>query len=362
MDKTAKKRKRVAIIGSQGVPPQYGGFETLVDNIVKRHDPEAVEYTVFCSKPDMKTDMSHYRGCRLRYVDIHAHGVMSVPYDIVSMIMAARGYDDILVLGVSGCVFLPVLRLLTRAKIIVNIDGLEHKRDKWQNMARRFLKFSLDTCVRWAHEIVSDNKGIQDYVRSTYRREARLIAYGGDHALRDVSDRRQQAILDFYGLKAGCYDLSICRIEPENNCHTTLEAYDGSGKTITIVGNWHHSDYSRDLYTRYKDKPGIRLIQPVYDLDILYALRNNMRLYVHGHRAGGTNPSLVEAMFFGKPILTYDVIYNRETTENKAYYYTDKESLARLVCLGNLDGSDTTATARREYIWQKIARLYESLY
>lgn len=362
MKKNTDRKKRVAIVGSQGVPPQYGGFETLVDNIVDHKDPSYVEYTVFCSKPDMKTDLSNYRGCRLRYVDIHAHGVMSVPYDMVSMLKAVRGYDAILVLGVSGCVFLPLIRLLTRARLIVNIDGLEHKRDKWNRLAQRFLKLSLDSCVRWAHEIVSDNRGIQNYVRKNYNRDARLIAYGGDHALRNVSVRRQRAILDFYGLTPGGYDLSICRIEPENNCHTTLEAYADSSRAIAIVGNWHHSDYSRALYTRYKDLPNIRLILPVYDLDILYALRNNMHMYVHGHRAGGTNPSLVEAMFFGKPILAFDVVYNRETTENKAYYYSDKDSLFRLIAREDLDGSGTTETARREYVWKKIAQQYESLY
>lgn len=355
-------KKRVAVIGSQGVPPQYGGFETLVDNIIGHRDRGRVEYTVFCSRPDMKTDLTDYKGCRLEYVNLHAHGKMSVPYDIISMIRATRGFDAILVLGVSGCIFLPALKLLTRAKIIVNIDGLEHKRDKWESMAKRYLKFSLDMCVRWADEIVSDNKGIQDFVRDTYHREARLIAYGGDHALRDINEARQEAILEFYGLRPGEYDLSICRIEPENNCDITLEVFAANGQTAVIVGNWNHSDYSRDLYRRYKHHPNLRLLRPIYDLDILYALRNNARRYIHGHRAGGTNPSLVEAMFFGKPILAFDVIYNRETTQGNAFYYSDSESLAHLVGRTDLDGSGTTSIARREYVWKEIARQYENLY
>ncbi len=361
-NKKSGQRKRVAIIGSPGVPPQYGGFETLVDNIVRQRDPETVEDTVFCSKPDMKTDLSQYKGCRLRYINLHAHGVMSVPYDILSMIHAAKGYDAILVLGVSGCTFLPIFKLLTRAKIIVNIDGLEHKRDKWESMAKRFLKLSLDTCIRWADEIVSDNKGIQDYVKENYHRNARLIAYGGDHVLRNINTKRQQAILDFYNLEAMNYDLSICRIEPENNCHLTLEAYKDTERSIVIIGNWNHSDYSRELYTQYKRYPNIHMLSPIYDLDILYAVRNNSRYYVHGHRAGGTNPSLVEAMFFGKPILEFDVIYNRETSQNEAYYYTDSASLRELMLQDDLDGTNTTETARHEYIWETIARQYEALY
>lgn len=362
MGKDSRGKKRVAVIGSQGVPPQYGGFETLVDNIIGHRNRKDVEYTIFCSKPDMKTDLSTYKGCALRYVNLRAHGMSSIAYDILSMLSAARGYDTILILGVSGCVFLPVLRLISGAKIIVNIDGLEHKRDKWQPMAKRFLKFSLDTCIRWAHEIVSDNKGIQDFVRAQYGREAHLIAYGGDHALRKVNSTRQHAILDFYGVRSGEYDLSICRIEPENNCHITLEVYAANGRDMMIIGNWNHSDYSRELYTRYKRYGNLKLIRPVYDLDILYALRNHARCYVHGHRAGGTNPSLVEAMFFGKPILAFDVVYNRETTNNRAYYYTDTASLAELTTLADLDGKATTELAYTEYVWRRIAHQYEEIY
>lgn len=360
-NKKENRKKRVAIIGSQGVPPKYGGFETLVDNIIDNRS-EDVEYTVFCSAPDMGTDLTDYKGCRLKYVSMRAHGVMSVPYDIVSMMKALRGYEAILLLGVSGCIFLPVFKLLSGAKVIVNIDGLEHKRDKWDSMAKRFLKFSLDTCMRWADEIVSDNKGIQNFVRDTYGREARLIAYGGDHALREIDERRQNAALEFHGLSKGNYDLSICRIEPENNCGLTLEAYAGSGHELVFVGNWNHSDYSRDLYDRYKNEAGIHLIQSIYDLDALYSLRNNARRYVHGHRAGGTNPSLVEAMFFGKPIIAFDVIYNRETTQNRAYYFSDVSSLRTLLDAPDLDGTPTCKIARKEYVWRLIAGQYEELY
>jgi len=357
-----RHKKRVAVIGSQGVPPQYGGFETLVDNIIRQRDRNRVEYTIFCSRPDMHTGLSVYRGCELRYINLHAHGVSSIIYDIVSMIRASRGFDSMLVLGVSGCVFLPLLRLMTRTKIIVNIDGLEHERDKWSTTAKMFLKLSLDTCIKFADVIVSDNKGIQDLVREKYGREAYLIAYGGDHAIRNINNLRQQAILDLYGLTAGAYDLSICRIESENNCDITLEVYAENGRPMVIVGNWDHSDYSRKLYRKYIHYKNLRLLPPVYDLDILFALRNNMRYYVHGHKAGGTNPSLVEAMFFNRPIIAYDVVYNRATTQNKAYYYTDRESLTALVAHHDLDGGKTTSVAQNEYIWQHIAREYESIY
>lgn len=356
--------KRVAVIGSQGVPAKYGGFETLVENIIGRHCGKDVEYTVFCSAKDMDSSLSSYKGASLRYIPLRAHGLQSVPYDIMSMMDACQGYDTILILGTSGAIFLPFLKLFTfkRKRIIVNIDGLEHERPKWTPTIKRFLRFCLASCIRWADEIVSDNKGIQDYVREHYGREARLIAYGGDHAIRNINNRRQQAILDFYGLKKDEYALSICRIEPENNCDLTLETFRESGRPLVFIGNWDNSDYSKELFRKYKGVKGFKLLNAIYDLDILFAIRNNCRLYVHGHRAGGTNPSLVEMMFFGKPILAFDVVYNRCTTQDTAYYFKDREQLAQLISRTDLDGSRSRQIANAQYIWRDIARQYEALY
>lgn len=360
MARKTEGKLNVAIIGSQGVPPKYGGFETLVDNLLT-HKSEDVDYTVFCSGPDMASGLSEYKGAKLRYVQLRAHGVMSVPYDIISMIKTFTGYDAVLILGVSGGMFLPVFKLLSKAKTIVNIDGLEFKRKKWKKFAAKFLKKSLDSCVRWADVIVSDNKGIQDYVRRHYGKEAKLISYGGDHALRKLEISRQESLLDYYGLAAKKYDLSICRIEPENNCDLTLETYQDCGRELVFVGNWHHSDYSRSLYLQYKDNPHLHLLDSIYDADILYTLRNNARRYIHGHRAGGTNPSLVEAMQFDIPLIVFDVVYNRETTFNLANYYHDKDSLSKLIQSDTLE-SNLKEKASAEYNWRHIAGQYENLY
>lgn len=359
--KRKREIKRVAVIGSQGVPPKYGGFETLVDNIIINKS-QKIEYTVFCSKPDMDNTLTSYKGCQLKYVNLHAHGVMSVPYDIISIVKALKGYDAILILGVSGGIFVPFARMFTRAKLIVNIDGLEHTRDKWSNVAKYFLKLSLGICIRWANTIVSDNKAILDFVKEKYGKIPTLIAYGGNHAIRELDQKRQKSILDFYNLKEKTYDMAICRIEPENNCHITLEAYRESDHNLVMIGNWNHSDYSRELYEKYSSEPGFRLIDSIYELDVLYALRNNMRRYVHGHKSGGTNPSLVEAMFFGKPIMAFDVIYNRETTKNSAYYFKDLSTLKALIERENLDTSKMVEIAHAQYIWESISRQYEALY
>lgn len=354
--------KKVAIIGIQGVPANYGGFESLVENIIGENCAEGVKYTVFCSSKDMPTRLVEYKGCELKYVGLSANGVQSVGYDVVSMCRALRGYDVMLVLGVSGCLFLPVVKLLSKAKVVVNIDGLEHRRKKWGTFARWFLRQSEFMAVKWADVVVADNRGIEEYVKVEYGKKAEMIAYGGDHVLRHVSEEKEVEVMEEYGVVAREYAMSICRIEPENNCHVILEAFEKSGKRLVFVGNWERSAYGKELKERYGECENIRLVNSVYDLDVLYVLRKNAGWYVHGHSAGGTNPSLVEAMFFGRPIVAYDVVYNRETTGGKALYFKTADDICKLLSHEDLNCEDLRLLAEESYRWQKIAREYERMY
>lgn len=357
--------KKVAVIGTVGVPARYGGFETLVENIIGENASSDVSYTVFCSSRDCNPNMKEYKGAQLKYIPLRANGVQSIPYDILSLIQAWSGYDVVLVLGVSGCLFLPIFRLFFKGKLIVNIDGLEHRRAKWGRFARWFLRKSEAVAVRYADTVIADNKAIQDYVTTTYSRPSELIAYGGDHALCRISEEKQSEILETHGLMKGKYAFAVCRIEPENNSHLILESFARSAKKLVFVGNWDRSDYGRRLKSQYSDHPNIVIADPIYDLDTLHVLRKNALCYVHGHSAGGTNPSLVEAMFFGVPILAFDVAYNRETTGGAALYFSDADSLRRILesdALENASVNELLALARTRYRWKTIAEQYENLY
>ena len=353
---------KIAIVGTQGVPANYGGFESLVENLLGVNCPNGIEYTVFCSTKDMPDKRAEYKGAKLKYIALHANGAQSIPYDIISMCHTIRGYDVVMILGVSGCLFMPILRTLCKSKIIVNIDGLEHRRAKWGKFARWILKTSESMAVKFADIIISDNKGIQDYVIETYSKSSELIAYGGDHVKRDLSYEFIDATLKHYGLKKGEYAISVCRIEPENNSHIILEAFSKSSKELVFIGNWNHSEFSRNLKEKYSKYPNIKLLNAIYDLDILYALRSSAGIYVHGHSAGGTNPSLVEAMFFSIPIIACDVVYNRETTENKAYYFKNSEEILKHLNSTSLDGEAMGEIAERRYTWKHISDQYCKLY
>lgn len=357
------KPKRVAVVGTQGIPAHYGGFETFAENLVRYNSSKEIEYTIFCSSKDLPTHLSSYRGAKLKYIPLHSNGVESILYDFFSLLRAIKGYDVILVLGISGCLFIPIIKLLSSAKIIVNIDGLEHRRKKWNGISRWYLRLSEHIAVRFANTIVADNKAIQDYITETYRKPSKLIAYGGDQVLIDVSEEKQDTFLKLCGLTKGKYALTVCRIEPENNINLILDAFAGISQKIAVVGNLHVSPYAIDLVAHYKPYRNIFFIDAIYDLDLLFILRHNANFFVHGHSAGGTNPSLVEAMFFGHPILAYDINYNRETTSNLAEYFSNKEELRQLISQNNhSDANLLRQVAMERYTWEAIVQQYEQLF
>ncbi|MDE6023062.1 MAG: DUF1972 domain-containing protein, partial [Muribaculaceae bacterium] len=256
---------KVAIIGTVGVPANYGGFETLVEQLVRHNQDEDLQYSIFCSKKSYSDKRWVYHGAKTEYIGLNANGIQSIPYDIISLIRATSQSDVILVLGVSGCAFLPIFRIFSKKRLIINIDGLEHRRDKWNKLIRKFLKFSEKQAVKYGDVIVTDNQGITDYVFEEYGRVSNLIAYGGDHVITEVSDTLVNEVLTKYGLEKGNYALGICRIEPENNVHTILEAFEKARKKIVFIGNWSKGDFGRQLAEKYEKSEYVRITPAVYD-------------------------------------------------------------------------------------------------
>lgn len=354
---------KIAILGTVGVPGRYGGFETLAENLVRFHavSKHGATLTVWCSGKDNAKRPGQFEKANLRYVNLHANGVQSIPYDAFSLWQAVRsGHDQILLLGVSGALALPLIRLISRARIVTNIDGIEWKREKWSCLARAVLRASEWAAVLFSHELIADNQAIADHVSDSYGRDCHVIAYGGDHALKHADEAEAPVCLPKY------YALALCRIEPENNVHVILEALDGSGTPLVFVGNWDNSAYGRDLKTRYGNRPNLHLLDAVYEPGALHAVRAQASVYLHGHSAGGTNPSLVEMMHFGVPVLAHGCAFNRHSTEGKARYFETPTELADLLCSLDPDaaariGADMREIAQRRYTWDHIGEAYFAL-
>jgi glycosyltransferase involved in cell wall biosynthesis len=356
--------RKIAIIGTVGLPAKYGGFETLAEYLTKYLFSE-YDISVYCSAKSYDVELSTYNGAKLKYINLKANGIQSIPYDIISIIRACRTADTLLILGVSGCIILPIIKQLSSKKLVVNIDGIEWKRNKWNKYAKWFLKFSEKQAVNYADIIVTDNKAIEDYVQDEYGKKSELIAYGADHVKKLPIDEDLSQEFSFLQDK---YAFTVCRIEPENNLHVIIEAMSQQTKLpLVVIGNWNASLYGQELREKYSSYKHIYLLDPIYEQDKLNKFRSNCYIYLHGHSAGGTNPSLVEAMHLKLPIFAFDVVYNGKTTEHQAKYFSSSEELLKLIENSNeisLEeiGNKMYEISEKRYRWDIIAKQYAKLF
>ena len=363
---TPQSKRTVAILGCVGVPAQYGGFETLAENLVYYHerhreDMDLPKLEVYCSSRAYDTQRDSFHGVRLRYLPLEANGKQAMFYDMWSLIDAAwRGTDVVILLGHGGSFVLPLLKLVSRTRFITNIDGIEWRREKWGGFARWLIRKSEAFAVRHSHVVIADNDAIRDYVREEFDQSCEVIAYGGDHALTtERGGDLPEGLPDSYAL-------ALCRIEPENNVGMILDAFAATDRPLVFVGNWAKSAYGRELREKYADQPNLTLLDPVYEAAPLRAIRARATMYVHGHSAGGTNPSLVEMMQFGVPVLAHDCNFNRYTTEEQATYFMSAPELtAALEALppeqAAANGAAMREIAARRYTWDAIGRAYFDL-
>jgi glycosyltransferase involved in cell wall biosynthesis len=356
-----QKKSKLAIIGTVGIPARYGGFETLVEELVKYLN-EDFDITVYCSGKfySKKEQQETYNGAKLKYIPLEANGFQSIPYDIYTIFHASFNADILLILGVSGCMVLPFVKFFSKKRFFVNIDGIEWKRDKWGKAIKTFLRYSEIFAVETAENVITDNEVIRKYLKATYNYNSNLIEYGGDQVVHiPITDKS----VDKYPFLTSKYLFGVCRIEPENNIHVILEAINEQIEyPFVMIGNWSSSEYGKELRAKYQ-APHIYLLDPIYEPIELNTLRSNCYLYIHGHSAGGTNPSLVEAMNLALPTVAFDVGYNRETTEDKAFYFKTASRLLKII--QDFDDEQQEehsktmlSIAKRRYTWKVIAEKY----
>ena len=353
----------LAIVGIRGIPNNYGGFETLTEYLVKYLSGD-IDITVYCSSTDMKSNLKSYNGARLKYIPATSHGAKGIIYDSLSLLDAAFKFDKILFLGFGGGFVMPFLSKKQKQKITLNIGGLDWKRNKWSATARKVIKKAEQLLMKNCTKIISDNIGIQQYVKAEYHKDSVLIAYGGDQAVyRPITPA---SIADYPFLKAP-YAFTVTRIQQDNNIDMILESFlNQDVLPVVIVGNWHNSNYGTQTKKKYNGHKNLILLDAIYDREKLDILRSNCALYIHGHSAGGTNPSLTEAMYLGLPVLAFASGYNEYTTDNKALYFRDGNELTEMIInyqsypLREI-GIKLKEFARIHYVWKSIAEDYKQV-
>jgi glycosyltransferase involved in cell wall biosynthesis len=318
---------RVAIIGSVGIPNRYGGPEAFAESISPELVSRGHRVIVTCDRGRYLDSLaSTFRGVRRVFIPISANGALSPFHDLLAFLAVFWRVDVVLVLGVSGGLFFPLLRVLcaiSGSRLAVNIDGIEWRRDKFGILQKTVLFLSDRLAQRFAHTIIYDNLGLLEFV--VWKEKAACVEYSGEAGLAgsDGAPRDEREV---------GYVLTVCRIEPENNCEVLIEGFLRSTRSrYVFVGNWSRSAYGRELRQKYREECRLDLRDPVYEPSALFALRNGCDVYLHGHSVGGTNPSLVEMLYFDSRILCWDCVFNRVTAAGAAEYFDGIEGVARLL-------------------------------
>jgi len=351
----------IGVVGTVGVPCRYGGFETLAEQLAYHIRPSRVRLVLYCQRsayPEIRGQAdTQFLGHQRVFLPLRANGPGSLLHDALAMLHAAlvARVDVMLVLGYSGAWVLPLMRLLRPNMLIVtNIDGMEWRRDKFGPWAKRVLRWLEHCSVRFSHRVIADNAALVPLVQSIHPGlQPLLIAYGGDHTIVSPTASAVSAGPPYY--------LSLARIEPENNCEMILKAFESEPLCrLVFVGNWNASKFGRDLKSRYALCPNLKLLDAVYDRAALAELRAGACGYVHGHSVGGTNPSLVEALFHTSRILAFDCSFNRSTLDGHGVYFADAESLGKLLRSDvNCEMSPwVMQVLRQRFRWDTIVQAY----
>lgn len=357
---------KVAILGTRGIPNHYGGFEQFAEYLSLGLVQKGHEVWVYNSSlhPYKKAEWNGVKLISCNDLEEKIGSAGQFFYDLNCIIDSRkRGFDLILQLGYTSNSIWSFL-LPKEPVIVTNMDGLEWKRSKYNQLTRRFLKKAERWAVKSSDHLVSDSIGIQDYLEKTHSAKSSFIAYGSN-----LFENPDENTLKDFSIQPFDYYLLIARMEPENNIELILDAYvDGNfSKDFLVVGNTNNS-FGKYLVTKFSKTPKVRFLGGIYDIDILNNLRFYCKLYFHGHSVGGTNPSLLEAMASSALIAAHDNPFNKAILNDDAFYFNDIQS-CKFVFNSEVTTQERGRITRNnqkkiidEYNWAKIIAAYETLF
>lgn len=364
----ADKKIRLAFIGTNGIPANYGGAETFYEFLTKELSSQ-YDITVYCSKKQSREKIGDtYLGAKLKYWPLSANGWQSFIYDSVSVIHASRHSDVLLIFGATGSgILVWLMRLFGFKKpILLNHGGLnEWKRESYPWIARK-----LGYLTRWLTRRkvthVVDNNLLAESLRETFGiNDVNVIRYGGDQATPVAPN---EDLMKKYPFLNEEYYVAVARAQVDNNLHILLEAFTKMPeKKLVLVSNFKVSEYGQKLYEEYNDKYShMFLIPGIYNKDELNAVRSNAKAYIHSHSRCGTPPSLCEAMNLGLPIISYDCEVNHEVTNEYAYFFQNSDDLINVVSTKTDSdyqhiSEQSAKWAKENLTWKRIGELYSRI-
>ena len=379
--------QHVFIIGSRGLPAQYGGFETFVDQLVSHQVSPDIQYHVACLSNDQAFQHFNYKGVdcftikapKLGPARVIAYDMMAINYAL--KLIKKQGIEQPIfyVLGNTiGAFVAPFARKIHKigGRFYINPDGLEWKRAKWAKPIQAYLKYSEKIMTRHADLVISDNPGIESYIKEAYPwSKTTYIAYGTDLSPTSLNSQDNK-VREFYHkwqTQEKNYYLILGRFVPENNYETAIREFMASStkRNLVIICNQEGNPYFEELRVRtgFDQDPRVKFVGTVYDQDLLKYIRKEAFAYIHGHEVGGTNPGLLEALAQTDLNLVLGVSFNQTVAKDSAQYWTKETgNLAHLI--NQVDpledvsewGQRAKANMKQNFTWEKIVGEYEELF
>ena len=379
--------QHVFIIGSRGLPAQYGGFETFVDQLVSHQVSPDIQYHVACLSNDQAYQHFDYKGVdcftikapKLGPARVIAYDMMAINYAL--KLIKKQGIEQPIfyVLGNTiGAFVAPFARKIHKigGRFYINPDGLEWKRAKWAKPIQAYLKYSEKIMTRHADLVISDNPGIESYIKEAYPwSKTTYIAYGTDLSPTSLSsqDNKVREFYQKWQTQEKNYYLILGRFVPENNYETAIREFMASStkRDLVIICNQEGNPYFEELRARtgFDQDPRVKFVGTVYDQDLLKYIRKEAFAYIHGHEVGGTNPGLLEALAQTDLNLVLGVSFNQTVAKDSAHYWTKETgNLAHLI--DQVDpledvsewGQLAKANMKQNFTWEKIVGEYEELF
>jgi len=354
---------RIAILGIRGVPANYGGFETFAEQLGCRLAARGHDVTVYGRNRYVARGLSTHKGMRLvrlpaprsKYLETVVHSLFAAAHAL------GGGYDIVYVCNSANVPAVALLRVFGR-RVVLNVDGLEWQRAKWNRVGKAYYRACAWIAAHLPAELVTDAHVIQDYYATAYGRRTKYFPYGTD--LEPVAD---DGTLERLGLEAGRYVLYVSRLEPENNAHVVIGAYErvASALPLAVVGD---APYATDYIARLRETRDLRVrfLGAIYG-DEYRVLRSHAAAYVQATEVGGTHPALVEAMGYGNAIVANDVPEHREALADAGLYYRGVAELAARLqklldepAMARDMGRRAHARAASIYGWDAITDEYEA--
>ena len=353
---------RIAILGTRGIPANYGGFETFAEELSVRLVERGHEVTVYCRE---KQKFATYRGVRLVYLPSIRHKYFdTLAHTFVSTLhLLGHRVDAALYCNAANALF-TVLPRLTGIPVALNVDGIERKRRKWNAFAKAWYRISEYLSTVLPNRFVTDAEAIRRYYREQYNKDSLFIPYGADMGRIETREA-----LDRLDLRPFEYFLYVSRMEPENRALEVRQAFEKTSvpMKLALVGDAPHAE---EYKARVRDTKDPRIVIPGAIYGTGYReLGSWCFAYIHATEVGGTHPALIEAMGRGNLVLYFDTTENREVCgETGLPYHDDAELVARIhEVLEMPEGqrnalrTEAAARAKERYDWESVTSQYESL-